>query len=335
MPFDLLLRGGLLIDGTGSPARPADVAISGDRVVALGDLGAVVDDDVATVIDATGHVVAPGFVDPHGHSDGSVFLDGALVSHLRQGFTTQLSGNCGYTFAPLTPLARDMLAADLAALGLDPSWTTFAGFLDAVEAQPLGPNVAFLVGHGTVRSAVLGPDSRHPSEAELAAMVAYVDEALEAGAVGVSSGLIYAPGMHARPDEVAALVAAATRRDALYATHMRNEAGGVLGAIDEAVSTARAAGEQAGGRRALAGVAPQGGRTIDVGDGGRAGRSHRGGPARRPRRRRRPVPVCRGGDDPRDASCRPRSSRSRRTRSWPPSGTRPPARGSATTRPEG
>ena len=245
MPFDLLLRGGLLVDGTGSPPRPADVAITGDRVVAVGDLAAVGDADVATVIDAGGHVVAPGFVDPHGHSDGSVFLDGALLSHLRQGYTTQLSGNCGYTFAPLTPPARAMLAADLGALGLDPSWTTFAAFLDAVAAQPLGPNVAFLVGHGTVRSAVLGPDGRGPNETELAAMVAYVDEALDAGAVGVSSGLIYAPGMHARPDEVAALAAAAARRDGLYATHMRNEAGGVLGAIDEAVSTARAAGEQA------------------------------------------------------------------------------------------
>lgn len=246
MPFDVLLRGGLLVDGTGSPARSADVAISGDRVVAVGDLAAVADADVAMVIDAGGHVVAPGFVDPHGHSDGSLFLDGALISHLRQGYTTQLSGNCGYTFAPLTPPARVMLAADLAVLGLDPSWTTFAGFLDAVDARPLGPNVAFLVGHGTVRSAVLGPDSRGPNEPELAAMVAHVDEALDAGAVGVSSGLIYAPGMHARPDEVVALAAAAARRDGLYATHMRNEAGGVLGAIDEAVSTARAASEQAG-----------------------------------------------------------------------------------------
>jgi len=241
MAFDLLIRGGLLVDGTGTPGRPADIGVEGDRITAVGDLSGVPDGDAAMRIDATGQVVAPGFVDPHGHSDGSVLLDGALASHLRQGYTTQLSGNCGYTFAPLTPSSRASMDEDLRLLGLDPGWTTFAGFLDAVEAQPLGPNVSFLVGHGTVRAAVLGPQDRPPGDAELRAMVAHLDEALDAGALGLSTGLIYAPGLHARPDEVAALVAAATRRDALYATHMRNEAEGVHRAIDEAIATARAA----------------------------------------------------------------------------------------------
>jgi N-acyl-D-amino-acid deacylase len=241
MAFDLLLRGGLLVDGSGTPGRPADIGITGDRIAAVGDLSAVRDGDVALVIDARSHVVSPGFVDPHGHSDGSVLLDGALASHLRQGYTTQLSGNCGYTYAPLTPAARALLDADLRSMTLDPAWTTFAGFLDEVERQPLGPNVAFLVGHGTVRAAVLGPDDRAPDRAELAEMVAHVDEALDAGAVGVSTGLIYAPGLHARPAEIAALVAAAARRDGLYATHMRNESGGVREAIEEALSTAHAA----------------------------------------------------------------------------------------------
>ena len=202
--------------------------------------------DVASVIDATGHVVSPGFVDPHGHSDGYVFLDGALVSHLRQGYTTQLSGNCGYTFAPMTGAVRAMLDADLAHLGLDPGWTTFGDYLDEVERQPMGPNVALLVGHGTIRWAAMGPDGRAPTPAELGAMVRYVDEALDAGAIGVSSGLIYAPGVHAAPDEVAALVAVAARRGALYATHMRNESAGVLDSMDEAISTTRAAGDLAG-----------------------------------------------------------------------------------------
>src|SRR5262249_18517935 len=150
-------------------------------------LSAVADADVASVIDADGLVVAPGFVDPHGHSDGTLFVDGALASHLRQGYTTQLSGNCGYTFAPLTPRSRSMLASDLAALELDPSWTTFGGFMDAVAAQPLGINVAFLVGHGTVRGAVLGTSDRAPRDDELATMVDHVGEALDAGAIGVSS----------------------------------------------------------------------------------------------------------------------------------------------------
>ena len=246
MPFDLLLRGGLLVDGTGAAARRADIGLTGDRITAIGDLSAITNGDVETVIDAAGHVVAPGFVDPHGHSDGSVLLDGALASHLRQGFTTQLSGNCGYTLAPMAGAVRAMLDADLGHLGLDPRWATFGDYLDEVERQPLGPNVALLVGHGTVRWAAMGPDGGAPTPDELEAMRGYVEEALDAGAIGVSSGLIYAPGVHAAPAEVAALVAVAARRDALYATHLRNESAGVLDSLDEAISTTRAASDLAG-----------------------------------------------------------------------------------------
>ena len=245
MPFDLVLRGGSLVDGSGDRARPADVGVLGDRIAAVGNLSAVADGDVSTVLDVTGLVVAPGFVDPHGHSDGTLFIDGALASHLHQGYTTQLSGNCGYTYAPLDGSSRPGLAPDLEALGLDPGWATFGDYLDAVDAVALGLNVAFLVGHGTVRASVLGPDDRSPDAAQLARMVRHVDEALDAGATGLSTGLIYAPGMHGTRDEVEALVTAAFRRGALYATHMRNESDGVHGAIDEALTTARRAGDAA------------------------------------------------------------------------------------------
>jgi len=241
--FDLLLRGGSVIDGTGAPARPADVGVLGDRILAIGDLGVVDPGDVGLVLDVTGRVVAPGFVDPHGHSDGSVFLDGALASHLRQGFTTQLSGNCGDTLAPITPAGRELVALTLRAHDLTARWTTYAEYLDEVEREALGPNVAFLVGHGTIRASVLGSEARAPTAEELEVMVREVDAAMEAGAMGLSTGLIYAPGMHGRPDEVAALVRAATRDGGLYATHMRNEAAGLFEALDEAVSTARAAGD--------------------------------------------------------------------------------------------
>jgi N-acyl-D-amino-acid deacylase len=243
--FDLLLRGGTVIDGTGAPARRADVGVLGDRILAVGDLGVVSADEVGLVIDATNRVVSPGFIDPHGHSDGSLFLDGALASHLRQGFTTQLSGNCGDTLAPITPVGRDLVSLSLRPNGLTARWTSFAEYLDEVEREALGPNVAFLVGHGTVRGAILGAEARSPSPAELAAMVREVDAAMDAGAIGLSSGLIYAPGMHAGPDEVAALAAAATRHGGLYATHMRNEAAGLFKALDEALTTARAAGDGA------------------------------------------------------------------------------------------
>jgi dihydroorotase/N-acyl-D-amino-acid deacylase len=239
--FDLLLRGGTVIDGTGSPGRRADVGILGDRILAIDDLSAVDEGGVAQVIDADGLVVAPGFIDPHGHSDGSLFVDGALVSHLRQGYTTQLSGNCGETLAPITNLGREIVALALRPNRLVARWRTFGEYLDAVDAVRLGPNVAFLVGHGTVRGAAVGSEGRPATGAELAAMVSEVDAAMDAGAFGLSSGLIYAPGMHAGPDEVAALVVAATRRGGLYATHMRNEADGLFAALDESVAAIRSA----------------------------------------------------------------------------------------------
>jgi N-acyl-D-aspartate/D-glutamate deacylase len=243
--FDLLLRGGTLVDGTGAPGRRADVGVLGDRILAVGDLAAVDPAGVETVIDVEGRSVTPGFIDPHGHSDGSLFLDGALASHLHQGFTTQLSGNCGDSLAPITEIGRDIVDLSLRANDLEARWATFAEYLDKVDEQPLGPNVAFLVGHGTVRASVLGSDPRRATPEELAAMVAAVEAALDAGAIGLSSGLIYAPGMHAPPFEIEVLVAAVARRDALYATHMRNESDGLFASLDEAIAVLRAVGPRA------------------------------------------------------------------------------------------
>jgi N-acyl-D-aspartate/D-glutamate deacylase len=244
--FDLLLRGGSVIDGTGAPGRRADVGVLGDRIAAVGDLDIVADGEVGLELDVSGMVVAPGFIDPHGHSDGSLFVDGALASHLRQGFTTQLSGNCGDSLAPITPIGRELVELSLRPNDLTARWATFAEYLDAVEREPLGPNVAFLVGHGTVRASVVGAEARSPTASELKVMVSEVEAAIEAGAIGLSSGLIYAPGVHAGPIEMAALVSVATRLDALYATHIRNEADGLFEALDEALTAVRASGD--GGR---------------------------------------------------------------------------------------
>jgi N-acyl-D-amino-acid deacylase len=208
--FDTLIRGGLLIDGTGSPGRRADVGVRGDRIAAVGDLTGADAAGVGRVVDASGLVVSPGFVDPHGHSDASLFVDGALVSHLRQGFTTQLSGNCGTTVAPITPLGRELVEIELRLNHVTPRWTTFANYLDAVSGVKLGLNVAFLAGHGTLRGSVLGSDDREPSADELAAIVQHLEAAMQAGAFGLSSGLIYAPGIHARPAEIQRLVAVCT-----------------------------------------------------------------------------------------------------------------------------
>ena len=243
--FDLVLRGGLLVDGTGATARPADIGLLGDRILAVGDLSAVGNADVETVLDERGRVVAPGFIDPHGHSDGSLMVDGALASHLHQGYTTQLSGNCGDTLAPITDAGRELVALALRPHDLVARWRSFGEYLDRVEEQRLGPNVAFLVGHGTVRASVLGADPRTPTEPELARMVGEVDAAMDAGAFGLSSGLIYAPGMHALASEVGALVTASAGHGGLYATHMRNECDDLFASIDESIDAIRSAGDGA------------------------------------------------------------------------------------------
>ncbi len=240
--FDLLIRGGTLIDGTGTPGVRADVGVADDRIRAIGDLSRVDTTGVQRVIDATDRVVCPGFIDPHGHSDATILLDGAIGSHLHQGFTSQLSGNCGDSLAPVTGSSRPLIELAMAPTERGPTWRTFAGYLDAVGDEKLGPNHAFLVGHGTIRGAVVGTAARRATDAELKAMVGHLGEALDAGAIGLSSGLIYPPGIHAPPEELERLVAVTAKRGALYATHLRNESAGLFEALDEALSTIRAAG---------------------------------------------------------------------------------------------
>lgn len=239
--FDLLIRGGTVVDGSGARGRLADVGVLGDRILAIGDLSRVDGDGSARVMDAADRLVAPGFIDPHGHSDGSLFLDGLLTSHIHQGFTTQLSGNCGESLAPITDAGREVVELALRPHELVARWRTFGEYLDAVEQESLGPNVAFLVGHGTLRASVMGADGRPATDLERHAMVREVDSAMEAGAIGLSTGLIYAPGIHADAEELAAVATAAVRRGGLYSTHMRNEADGLFEALDEAVATIRAA----------------------------------------------------------------------------------------------
>jgi N-acyl-D-amino-acid deacylase len=245
MSFDVLIRSATLVDGTGGPGRRADVGVVGDRIAAIGDLSAVDPLEVALPIEAAGRVVCPGFVDPHGHSDGSLLIDGGMASHLHQGYTTQLSGNCGDSAAPITDRNRELVEASLRELPDPPHWRTYAEYLDLVDDQRLGINVAFLVGHGTVRGAVLGSSDRSPDADELTAMRGEVAAAMDAGALGLSSGLIYAPGLHARPDEVAALVAEAADLGGMYATHMRNEADGLFASLDGSLAAVRAAGGRA------------------------------------------------------------------------------------------
>ena len=242
--FDVVIRGGTVVDGTGGAGQRADVGVLGDRILAVGDLSTVSGGDVERMIDASGRVVTPGFIDPHGHSDGSLFVDGSLISHLMQGYTTQLSGNCGDTLAPITDLGRELVELALRPHRLVARWRTFPEYLDAVATTDLGPNVAFLVGHGTVRGSIVGAEARAATDLELRSMAREIEAAIEAGAFGLSSGLIYAPGIHADTRELTELVTAAARHGGLYATHMRNEAAGLFDALGEAVGVIRAAASE-------------------------------------------------------------------------------------------
>src|SRR4051794_27603853 len=198
--YDILIKGGDLVDGTGSARRRADVAIQGDRVVAIGDVDSGMAGDAATTIDATGKVVTPGFVDVHTHYDAQVFWDGALTPSPLHGVTTALAGNCGFTIAPLSDDAADgdylmrMLARvegmPLESLreGVPWNWKTTAEYFDQIEGR-LGINAGFMVGHSAMRRVVMGDESivREAKADELDAMRALLRAGLEAGALGFSS----------------------------------------------------------------------------------------------------------------------------------------------------
>jgi N-acyl-D-amino-acid deacylase len=235
----LLLRGGTVFDGLGSPGRVADVAVVGDRVVAVGG------DPPAGLrtVDCGGCHVTPGFVDAHAHSDLVHLLDDPQPFKLLQGVTTEVVGNCGLTFAPLdrasAPVAATLWSGLAGGVAIEPSG--FAGLADRLEAAVPANNLALLVGHGTLRLTANGLDERlRPGAA--ARMAALAAEAFEAGAVGLSSGLIYVPGSFADAAELVALARVAAAYGGVYATHIRDEGAHLEAALDEAVGIARAAG---------------------------------------------------------------------------------------------
>ncbi|WP_433413088.1 N-acyl-D-amino-acid deacylase family protein [Microtetraspora malaysiensis] len=230
---DLILRAGTIHDGFGSPGRTADVAVSGGRIAAIGrELG-----PAARVIDVDGLIVAPGFVDPHSHSDTVPFLDGENPYKLLQGVTTEIVGNCGFSCAPVPPLSPVLVPEVLT----DQTFPAFGDYFDAVDQVGTTGNLAVLVGHNTLRAAVAGMDAVLPPGA-LATMERLAAEAFEAGAVGLSSGLEYVPGAYADIEELIALARVARRWNLVYATHMRSESEGLADALDEAIAVARGAG---------------------------------------------------------------------------------------------
>ncbi len=240
-PYDLLIRGGTVIDGTGAPAAGADIAVREGRIAAVGEAPA----PAARVIEARGLTVAPGFIDVHAHDDATVIVGPNVDFKVMQGVTTDVVGNCGVGMAPAGGAFQAFFQAGVGnVLGPAPeiTWRTFGEYMDAVEAARPALNVACLVPHGVVRFAAMGLELRPPEPHELATMREHVQEAMEAGAVGLSTGLIYPPGAFAQTPELVELAKAAAEVGGLYASHIRDEGSRLLDAVGEAIDVGRRAG---------------------------------------------------------------------------------------------
>ena len=226
-----------VVDGTGAPSVEASIGIRGDRIAAVGAIA----ERGAVELDARGLTVAPGFIDVHSHDDWAVLLTPEMDFKVMQGVTTDVVGNCGMGAAP-NPAAAVIFRALHGPDAKVPDWTDYAGYLRAVDENPSSLNVAVLAGHGSLRLGAMGNAKREPTREEMATMRRWLRDAIDAGAVGLSTGLIYEPGRYARTEEIIELASEMRGSGALYASHMRNEADRLLDSIRETIRI----GEEAG-----------------------------------------------------------------------------------------
>ncbi len=262
--LDIVIRGGLIIDGTGNAPYPGDLAVKDGRIVAVGRLEGA---EAAVVIDASGLAVAPGFIDMHSHSDLSLPLHPLASSSLLQGITTEVAGSCGWSLAPVkNETARSVLKGLCEALiGAIPpeidaggeegtssagparpepplGWYSFGDYLAFLETRGIGTNLYPIVGQSLIRAMVVGTERRAATPGEIRAMQALLDASLEEGARGLSTGRAYAPGGHASTEEILALAKVVARRGGLYTSHIKDESSGLIEAVDEAIRIGRESG---------------------------------------------------------------------------------------------
>lgn len=241
--YDIILRNGTVIDGSGAPRVTEDVGIRGACITAMGDLGGA----RATLdIDVSGRVVTPGFIDAHTHDDRYLLSAPGMPAKLSQGVTTVITGNCGLSLAPWNPTTSQAVPPPLDLLGEpgDFVYSDFAGYLSALEMAPAALNAACLVGHSTLRVATLDTLDRAANDREIGLMQAMVREALASGAIGLSSGLNYPPAVCANRDELEALVQPLRELGGIYASHIRDEGEQIIPALDEACAVGAAGSAQ-------------------------------------------------------------------------------------------
>jgi N-acyl-D-amino-acid deacylase len=242
--LDLLIRGGLVIDGTGRPARPGDIGVVGGEIVTVGTLEGR---EAKATLSAEGRVVAPGFIDMHSHSDLSLPVHNRAESSLVQGITTELVGSCGWSLAPLKQETLDSVARGLVKVLVGPKtyermtlgWHSFGEYLDSLERKGIGVNIAPLVGQSLIRAHVVGREKRPPTRGEMAAMKDLLRACLDEGAFGFSTGRAYLPGGNARTEEIIELAKVAAQYGALYTSHIKSEAAELLEAVAEAITIGR------------------------------------------------------------------------------------------------
>ncbi|MDQ2731860.1 MAG: D-aminoacylase [Armatimonadota bacterium] len=237
--YDVVILGGVVLDGSGTPGKRADVAVRGDRIAAVGNLEHA---SGAIHVDATGMSVCPGFIDIHTHSDLTILANPTMDSSILQGVTTEVTGNCGIAVGLSLDSPEFTLERRYASLVPGLQWTGMGEFLALLEERGVAANFMSLAGHNTIRRRAMGNEARSPTAAELATMKSVLRDALSEGAVGFSTGLEYPPGRYSKTDEIVELASVAAAAGVFYTSHLRNESDGLVDSVREALQI----GEQAG-----------------------------------------------------------------------------------------
>jgi N-acyl-D-amino-acid deacylase len=240
MDVDVLIRGGRVYDGAGGEPFVGDVGIAGGRIALIVKGGGRFTGKAEKVVDAKDLSVSPGFIDTHGHSEFTLLADGRAEGKILQGVTTEINGNCGLSAAPLYGEALERREEDIRELGIKERWSTFAEYFALLERSGSALNFAALTGHGNIRASVIGYADRDPDNSEMQRMQALLKDAVGQGAIGLSTGLIYPPGVYGKTGEIIEL--ARCIKDLIYASHMRSESDRLIEAIEEAVSIGRNSG---------------------------------------------------------------------------------------------
>lgn len=234
--FDIVIKGALIADGTGSCPYTGDLGITNSKISVIDNLDNV---NAREEINASGLVLAPGFIDIHGHSEYSLLLDPQAQSKVQQGITTEICGNCGFSAAPLvgTSLLEEQKHID-AKYGIKIKWDSFDGFLNFLKTKDLTINVGSLVGHGILRSGIIGYHNKKATPEELSEMGYLLEKSLDEGAFGCSTGLIYVPSSFADLNELSFLMKIVAKKEGVYTTHIRSEGETLFQAVDEAINVA-------------------------------------------------------------------------------------------------